>query len=164
MTLHLVQCPQRFSWTRIVCQPRGTKLMDSMAQIAIGLSKPFWIIRYKKIIYEQKSCRANYRLPKYSKIYLHTYFGMISTPVQLKKILPGPPRPSEIQSTQIFPKICKTRLTAQKSTLCVGPRTLGHKRPQRSASEAKRQTSDYAINRPRHQATKYRKGSTIQNT
>ena len=46
--------------------------MDSMAQIDIGLSKPFLIIRYKKVIYNQKSCRKNDRVPKYRKIDLQT--------------------------------------------------------------------------------------------
>ena len=96
--------------------------MDSPAQIDGGSSKPFWLIRFKNVIYKQKSCRANYRLPKYSKFNLQTIIwnGFYTIPTQ--KILPGLPEPLELsenlksksKSTQIFSKICKIRPSPQK--------------------------------------------------
>ena len=69
--------------------------MDSMAQIDGGSSKPFWIIRYKKVVYKQKRCRANYRLPKYSTIDLQIIFGDDFYTNPIKKTPPKPPEPSE---------------------------------------------------------------------
>ena len=63
-------------------------MMDFMAQIDIGLSEPFRIIRFKNIIYKQKRCRANYRVPKYSKSISRPDFGLISIPFRLKKPCP----------------------------------------------------------------------------
>ena len=56
--------------------------IDSLGQIRVGLSKPFWTIRYKEIIYKP-------------------YLGMISTPFQLKKLRP------DRQNHQNCPKTSK---------------------------------------------------------
>ena len=48
----------------------------------MGLSEPF--SRYKKVIYKQQSCLANYGLPNIQKSISRPYFGMISIPNRLK--------------------------------------------------------------------------------
>ena len=69
--------------------------MDSMAQVDGGSSKPFWLIRFKNVIYKQKSCRANYRLPKCSKIDLQTIFRNDFYTIPTENTSPRPPEPSE---------------------------------------------------------------------
>ena len=100
--------------------------MDSPAQIDGGSSKPFWLIRFKNVIYKQKSCRANYRLPKCSNIDFQTIFGDDFYIIPNWKTPPRPPEPLELpenykntsKSTQIFPKNVKSDPRLKKSTLC----------------------------------------------
>ena len=100
--------------------------MDSPAQIDGGSSKPFWLIRFKNVIYKQNSCRANYRLPKYLKVDIRTIFGDDFYTIPLYKTLPGPPEPLELpenpqlklKSIQIFPKSSEIECGFENHSLC----------------------------------------------
>ena len=48
--------------------------LDFIGQIVVGLSERFWIIRFKKFIYNQKCFSADFRDPRCSKIDLQTEF------------------------------------------------------------------------------------------
>ena len=61
--------------------------MDSMAQIDIGLSEPFRISAYKKIIYKQKHLsRRLSQLKIFKTLTSRPYFAMISIPFRLKNL------------------------------------------------------------------------------
>ena len=74
------------------------------------------------MIYKQKRCRANYRVPKYSKIDLQTIFWHDFYTIPSQKTLPRPPEPSELpenleiksKSTQTFEKKSQIRPSPQK--------------------------------------------------
>ena len=70
--------------------------MDSMAQIDGGSSKPFWTIRFKIVIYKQKSRRVNYRIPKCSKIAPQTIFQDDFYIIPTQKTSPRLPEPSAL--------------------------------------------------------------------
>ena len=72
--------------------------MDSMAQIGVGLSKPFWINRIKNIISKQKLITQNVASRNLQKSVSRLYFGMISIPFRLEKPCP------DHQNYQNWPK------------------------------------------------------------
>ena len=70
--------------------------MDAMAQIDPGLSKPLCITPFKNIMYKQKRCLANYRVPKCPNLDLQTIFWSDFYTIPIQKTLPRLPEPSEL--------------------------------------------------------------------
>ena len=63
--------------------------MDSMAQIDIGGSKPFWMLRFQKVSYKQQKVAAQIIASQdVQKAISSPYFKMISTPSRLNKSCP----------------------------------------------------------------------------
>ena len=95
--------------------------MDSMTQIDIGLTEPFWIIRFKKITYKQKFPRKLSH-PKIFKIDLQTIFWIDFYTTPTENTSPRLPEPSELtenlkirlKSIQIFSKKHKKTVSPQK--------------------------------------------------
>ena len=94
-----------------------------MAQIDIWLSEPFRIIRFKQIIYKPNKFRANYRIPKYSKIDIQTIFGDEFYTNAIEQNLGQTARTIRIasenhkyqlKSTQVFPRNSKNQVSPQE--------------------------------------------------
>ena len=100
--------------------------MDSPAQIDGGSSQPFWIVRLKNIIYEQKTFPRKLSHPKMfknlppdhiSEWFLH--HSDLKNPAQTARTI-RVAQNSKIKSksTQIFPNNVKSDRRLKKSNLC----------------------------------------------
>ena len=83
--------------------------MDSTAQIDIGLSKSFWIIHYKLVIYKQKKCSHPKIFKNRSPDHMLGWFLHHSNSKNL----------AQTARTQIFPKNVKIECRLKKSTICI---------------------------------------------
>ena len=102
--------------------------MESMAQIDIGLSKPFGIVRFKNIIYKQKQLSRKLSPPNMFKSRPQTIFGSEFYSIPTQNTSPRSPETSELsenlqlqlKSTPIFPQKCNKSTDRSRNPPSVG--------------------------------------------